>query len=356
MQLINKTIKNLSLLLLLIPLNIFGQFEDTYKRLIQRGVLDKSKAEYYDSVSNNYSNFYYGFSYKNPKNWENDNGSGMITVFRTYNYDSSINLSINVLKNRGKFFNISSHDVYDSIGENELIKGLFSKLEGLRGDIQNITMKKSYFKNVPTLYIDFEEIIKDDDIEIVFQHLLYQFLVKQMQFTIALSVPEFFYKIKPDYYDSLFYNFGLIQTFNNNEFIDEKKFIINGIDIREVDTYQLKSMIKVFLDDCKSNNIIKLLPKKLEAIFEPLDSSTLGLSYGKERDDIIFIKIDPKGWAEASLTKKWYLIYHELGHDVLNLEHGEGGKMMFNFSDRKYNWKEFFQDKNDMFNYYNKNL
>ena len=53
--------------ILIIPINLLGQlegFEDTYKRLIQRGVLDKSKVEYYDSANNNYSNFYYGFSYK----------------------------------------------------------------------------------------------------------------------------------------------------------------------------------------------------------------------------------------------------------------------------------------------------
>lgn len=53
--------------------------------------------------------------------------------------------------------------------------------------------------------------------------------------------------------------------------------------------------------------------------------------------------------------KRWYLIYHELGHDVLNLKHGEGGKMMFTFSDREYEWKEFFDDKKYMFNYITKN-
>ena len=35
--------------------------------------------------------------------------------------------------------------------------------------------------------------------------------------------------------------------------------------------------------------------------------------------------------------------------DVLNLGHGEGGKMMFNFSDRGYSWDEFFEDKEEMF-------
>ena len=43
-------------------------------------------------------------------------------------------------------------------------------------------------------------------------------------------------------------------------------------------------------------------------------------------------------------------MYHELGHDVLNLDHGNGGKMMFNYVDRDYSWKEFFVDSDYMFN------
>ena len=51
-------------------------------------------------------------------------------------------------------------------------------------------------------------------------------------------------------------------------------------------------------------------------------------------DSKIVIKVDPKKWQNSSKQKKWYIMYHELGHDVLNLNHGEGGKMMFNFADR----------------------
>ena len=52
---------------------------------------------------------------------------------------------------------------------------------------------------------------------------------------------------------------------------------------------------------------------------------------------------------QLDLTKKWYVIYHELGHDVLNLDHGEGGKMMFNFADREYTWDEFYMKKRYLF-------
>tara|TARA_A200000113_G_scaffold224771_1_gene243534 strand:+ start:1183 stop:1335 length:153 start_codon:yes stop_codon:yes gene_type:complete len=43
---------------------------------------------------------------------------------------------------------------------------------------------------------------------------------------------------------------------------------------------------------------------------------------------------------------------HELGHDVLNFQHGQGGKMMFNYSDAEYNWDTFVKDRDYMFNKY----
>jgi len=78
----------------------------------------------------------------------------------------------------------------------------------------------------------------------------------------------------------------------------------------------------------------------------------IGVSTERNNDSVINLKIDPENWSKSSLQKKWYLLYHELGHDVLNLGHGEGGKMMFNFIDRDYEWEEFVTDKNYMFNYF----
>ena len=69
-------------------------------------------------------------------------------------------------------------------------------------------------------------------------------------------------------------------------------------------------------------------------------------------DGEISIDVDPAKWQEASPSKKWYVLYHELGHDYLNLRHGEGGKLMFNFVDRDYLWEEFFKDKEYMFESY----
>ena len=110
-------------------------------------------------------------------------------------------------------------------------------------------------------------------------------------------------------------------------------------------------MVNIFLEDCKKNNITTPLITTLKATFEPLDGNTIALSYGLDNDSAVVIKVDPEKWANASKEKRWYVLYHELGHDVLNLDHGEGGKMMFNFADKEYSWDDFFEDKKYMLNF-----
>lgn len=139
------------------------------------------------------------------------------------------------------------------------------------------------------------------------------------------------------------------KTKNN---INELKYFINDIDIREISMYDLTSMVSIFLDDCSEFNIPTPDINTLKVTFEPLEGNTVALAFGMNYDDAIVIKVDPDKWQKASDAKKWYILYHELGHDVLNLEHGEGGKMMFNYAEREYTWEEFFEDKEFMFNSY----
>ena len=134
--------------------------------------------------------------------------------------------------------------------------------------------------------------------------------------------------------------------------IKELKYFINDIDIREISMYDLTAMVNVFLNDCSEFNIPTPNINTLKATFEPLGDNTVALAFGMNDDDAIVIKVDPDKWQKASDAKKWYILYHELGHDVLNLEHGEGGKMMFNYAEREYTWEEFFEDKEYMFNSY----
>ena len=135
--------------------------------------------------------------------------------------------------------------------------------------------------------------------------------------------------------------------------LNEQNYLVGGYNLNNVNQYDLNLMIDVFLLDCKNHNIL-VNRGKIVAAFETLGGETLGLSYGINDDTKIELKIDPLKWENSSIPKRWYLIYHELGHDVLNLKHGNGGKMMFNFADKGYSWKEFWEDRNYMFNSYNR--
>mgnify|MGYP001195303674 CR=1 FL=1 len=142
---------------------------------------------------------------------------------------------------------------------------------------------------------------------------------------------------------------------SKNENLNTLRFTIGGVDLRDINEYDLESMVKYFLDDCEKNNVIVPNINTLNATFVPQeDEGVIALAYGYGNDDIIEIQIDPEKWAESSSEKRWYVLYHELGHDVLNLDHGQGGKMMFNFVDRDYTWDEFFEDKQYMFNFMNR--
>jgi len=131
--------------------------------------------------------------------------------------------------------------------------------------------------------------------------------------------------------------------------LKEFNLIAGDLDLRTINNYDLKAMINFFLEDAKKYNILIKSNQNIKAIFEPLEGSTIALAYGSGDDSNILIKVDPEKWATSSEEKRWYILYHELGHDVLNLDHGEGGKMMFNFADREYSWDEFIEDKKYMF-------
>ena len=150
-------------------------------------------------------------------------------------------------------------------------------------------------------------------------------------------------------------NQNLIKNLTKKDKESESKNIkIAGTRLSNVDVYDLSAMIKIFIADCRVNGI-DVLPNNIKATFDELPEGTVALASGFNNDNQIIIKVDPVKWQNASPSKQWYVLYHELGHDVLNLDHGEGGKMMFNYVDRDYSWDEWLNDKKYMFNSYKRN-
>jgi hypothetical protein len=133
--------------------------------------------------------------------------------------------------------------------------------------------------------------------------------------------------------------------------------------------YDLEKMVKIFLNDYRAFNIEVNLhmsvdnemtpfpPLWLEAedfsintTFEPLKDNMIAVAFGMNMNEIL-IKVDPSKWMQANAPTRWYILYHELGHDVFNLHHGQGGRMMFNYPTEIYDWDDFFDDRDFMFDY-----
>ena len=138
--------------------------------------------------------------------------------------------------------------------------------------------------------------------------------------------------------------------YKNGEIILNYRSVIGDTNIEDVNVYDLEAMVRLFLKDCELNNIKLSSDYKITSTFETLDKGEVALAYGIFNDKEIIIKVSPEKWSKSSNPKKWYILYHELGHDVLNLQHGQGGKMMFNFTEKDYTWDDFFKDKDYMFN------
>ena len=62
-----------------------------------------------------------------------------------------------------------------------------------------------------------------------------------------------------------------------------------------------------------------------------------GVAFGYKEDEIIEIYINPLSWEQSSKARRYWLMYHELAHDVLNAEHVAAipenkGKLMYPYS------------------------
>ena len=80
-----------------------------------------------------------------------------------------------------------------------------------------------------------------------------------------------------------------------------------------------------FFREIEHAGILKVRPSKVDIRLKPLDTSkdtyhAHGFSTGYDDDDIINITINKRSWNTFTKAQKYYLIFHELSHDVLNLD------------------------------------
>ena len=236
---------------------------------------------------------------------------------------------------------------------------------GLYNNVKFIKKKISYWKNKKKSEISFKGFkYKTIDVK------NYDGRIKKE--TIQHYIEDGFARVFESNGDICFEEFYIFGKLIHSKDWQCKETYVNPIgnyssdEINSSREYDLEFMVNLFLDDIINNNLERGEPSlliknlrlnrksaingiRISATFIPLDGNALALSYGMNDNKNIILKVDPNEWSKASSAKKWYTLYHELGHDVLNFEHGHGGKMMFNYSDEEYNWESFNDDRNYMF-------
>ena len=125
--------------------------------------------------------------------------------------------------------------------------------------------------------------------------------------------------------------------------------------LANMNPFDYEGYIYKFIEDAKRNhslNLDHIRDTKIYTISKNLEAGTIAESLSMNDDSSVILQIDPYQWRNASQVKRWYIIYHELGHDILNLEHGQCGRMMDAYAKDDYTWKEFEEDKKIMFEKY----
>ena len=122
-----------------------------------------------------------------------------------------------------------------------------------------------------------------------------------------------------------------------------------------------------FYRDINFYGIYPQKPKKIIIKFSKLDqlenaTHIHGVSYGFRDDEKIEIYINPSSWKNFNKPMRYFLMYHELAHDVLNLNDlnkldSNEGKLMYPeiSSYENKNMDDFIENSHDLFEQQSKN-
>lgn len=101
-----------------------------------------------------------------------------------------------------------------------------------------------------------------------------------------------------------------------------KEIVASAYDDPDVD---FQFYLDKYYRDLEFFDIIPTRPHKTIIKFANLDKITdvrhaHAMSYGYDQDDIIEIYINPSSWAKFGKAMRYWLMYHELTHDILNID------------------------------------
>ena len=109
-----------------------------------------------------------------------------------------------------------------------------------------------------------------------------------------------------------------------NSILFEEQYNYPGSE-KTFNTTNFDDFVDKFYRELEGFDINKIRPNKINIRLEPLDSFKdtshyHGFSLGTNNDNIIDIVLNERSWNNFTKAQKYYLIFHELCHDVLNLK------------------------------------
>lgn len=111
----------------------------------------------------------------------------------------------------------------------------------------------------------------------------------------------------------------------------------------------LYSMYGIDYSSINDKPITIVLASQKDSIWK-LSDSVYGRAYGYNNDDIVFIIINKDKWNISSIGSRHYLMYHELGHDILNLPHSnDSNSIMYSTLSINYDTSIFLERKQSVF-------
>ncbi|AUS06894.1 hypothetical protein C1A40_16235 [Tamlana carrageenivorans] len=162
-------------------------FEDSYKTQRENNSLEDN-SEHFDKTKNIYSNYKYNVAYDGLDYWVSDYGVSEHTILRTFDKDSAIGMTINVIettfepgKNIWEIYDLNPKGMEEQFSQ--MITGQ------LNTDIKNYSFKKTYIKNVKSLKRKFEHTVRDSEYEYDNVSIMQQAVRGNYYYTFNLFIP-----------------------------------------------------------------------------------------------------------------------------------------------------------------------
>ena len=125
----------------------------------------------------------------------------------------------------------------------------------------------------------------------------------------------------------------------------------------EMNPFDLEGYIALFVNFAEQNGLdlkyIYQYDVNIKFSYEHMKDNTIAYTTTLGDDKEVNIVVNPIAWEAASPAKRVAILFHELGHDVLNFEHNsEEGPLMSVYAQHDYTIEEVFNLTIEMFNDY----